>query len=230
MPSKSNKLLRLVEQFQALPKQKELKQAKILLTTIAAQTEAQAESLNQQFGRLVALRGIQEQPELMEAEVQQTLKTLRALSQTLDQQVRTGGTTPKVTGPLDSLTKTTGSISKSIDVAWAAADNDILQTTNALIELTAKYDPAAERTLRLALNRFKALSGPSGADAVADYKEAREALVEARMNLDIPGVVGHFLSDAAKGVGSASGLTHPEVQAFLNSHPSLWPRLTVRLT
>jgi hypothetical protein len=49
------------------------------------------------------------------------------------------------------------------------------------------------------------------------------------MALNIPGVVGKFLGDAARGTGSAKAIADTEVQSFLNEHPALWSKLTVKL-
>ena len=49
------------------------------------------------------------------------------------------------------------------------------------------------------------------------------------MALNIPGAVGAFLGDALRGMGSVEAFADPEVQTFLNEHPVLWSRLTVRL-
>lgn len=230
MPSMSNRLLRLVEQFEALPKQTELKQSKFQLMTIADRAGAHTEAFRKQVGLLNALRDIQGQPELLRAELEQSLKTLRTAAQALEQQVGPGGQAAKITGALDTLSKVEGAISKSIAQAWASADNDILETTRALIELTGKYNASAQRTLQHTLAHFDRVRGSAGPEAVAAYREAREALMKVRTELNIPGAVGRFLSDAARGAGSAEGLLDAEVQAFLDEHPTLWPRLRVTLT
>jgi hypothetical protein len=230
VPAKSNRLLKLVEQFEALPKQTDLKQSKFQLRTIAERTDAHTEALGRQVGRLAALRDIQGQPELLKAELEQSLSALRGVAQVLEQQIRPGGQTAKITGALDTLSKVEGAISRSITQAWASADNHILETTRTLIELTGKYNPEAQRQLQLALTRFDRARGSGDPDAVAAYREAREALVRVWTDLNIPGAVGQFLSDAARGAGSATGLMNAEVQAFLNEHPALWSRLKVTLT
>jgi hypothetical protein len=230
MPSKTNRLLRLVEQFEALPKQTDLKQSKFQLRTIAERTDAHTEELGRHVGRLEALRDIQGQPELLKTELEQSLNALRAVAQTLEQQIRPGGQTAKITGALDTLSKVEGALSRNIAQAWTTADTEILEATRTLIELTGKYNPAAQRELQLALTRFDRTRGGGDPDAVATYREARDALVKVRTELKIPGAVGEFLSEAARGAGSASGLMDAEVQAFLNEHPNLWPRLRVTLT
>lgn len=229
MPTKSNKLRKLAERFEALPRQKELKQAKFQLTTIAEKVGEHADGLKQSFGRIGVLRDVQAQPDLLQEELGQQVKLLRSIAQTLDQQVRPGGQSSRLTTALDSLSKVTKTVSDSISQAWASADNETLETTHTLIELTGKYDPTAQRTLQQALARFKLAGTPSSLDAVAAYREARNALLKARMALNIPGVVGKFLGDAARGMGSVKAIADPEIQAFLDEHPALWSKLTVRL-
>ena len=229
MPIKSNRLRKLAEQFEALPRQKELKQAKFQLATIADKVGEQADALQKSFGRIGVLRDVQAQPDLLKSELGQQMKSLRAIAQTLGQQVRPEGQSSKLTTALDSLSKVTKAVSDSISEAWGSADNDTLETTQALIELTGNYDLTAQRTLQQALARFKSAGTPSSPDAVAAYREARNALLRARMALNIPGVVGKFLGDAARGTGSAKAIADTEVQSFLNEHPALWSKLTVKL-
>lgn len=229
MPTKSNRLRKLAEQFEALPRQKELKQTKFQLATIAEKVGEHADGLKQSFGRIGVLRDVQAQPDLLRAELGQQLKLLRSIAQTIDQQVLPGGQSSRLTTALDSLSKVTKAVSDSISQAWASADNDTVETTETLIDLTGKYDLTAQRTLQQALARFKSAGTPSAPDAVAAYREARNVLLLARTALNIPGAVGKFLGDAARGVGAAKAIADPEVHSFLNEHPALWSKLTVKL-
>ena len=229
MATKSNRLRKLAEQFEALPKQKELKQTKIQLGTIAVNVTEHTESLKQSFGRIGLLRDVQEQPDLLQEELGRHLKAVRSFTQTLDQQVRQDGQTSRLTTALDSLSKVSKAVSDSISKAWNDADSETLETTQTLIALTGKYDIAAQRILQQALARFKSAGTPNSPDAVAIYREARIALMQARMSLNIQGVVGTFLSDAARGMGSITSIADPDIQSFLNEHPVLWSKLTVKL-
>jgi hypothetical protein len=229
MPTDRNRLRNLAGKFEALPRQKELKQTKFQLATITSKATEHAGDLSRSFGRIAVLRDVHAQQDLLRAEIRQQVKSLRSIAQTLDQQVRPGGQSSKLTTALDSLSKVTKSVSDSISQAWTAGDNETLETTQALIELTGKYDLTAQRALQQALARFKLAGTPSSPEAVAAYREARDALVNARMALNIPGVVGKFLGDAARGMGSVKAIADPEIQSFLNEHPELWSRLTVKL-
>jgi hypothetical protein len=104
-----------------------------------------------------------------------------------------------------------------------------MASTEALVGLTGTYDSNAQRTLQQALDRFKKARAPSGQDGVFMYRQAREALMNARLGLNIPGVVGQFLTEALRGSGSIKMVADPQVQAFLNEYPVLWTRLTVKL-
>lgn len=229
MPPNTNALRRLAQQFEALPRQQELKQAKIHLRTTCQKVTENADSLAASFGRIATLREMQEQPTLLAAELAQKVKTLRTTVQILGQQVQAAGGTDRLTGALDTLSKTSKAVSEQVAQAWSTADTEILDATQALIDLTGRYDATAQRTLQQALTRFKATRNPQDAEGVASYRRARAEMQQARMALNIPGKVGQFLSESARGTGSARALLEPEIQAFLQAHPALWPRLTVKL-
>lgn len=229
MPPNTNALRRLAEQFDALPRQQELKQAKIHLSTTGQKVTENTDSLAASFGRIATLREMQEQPTLLAAELAQKVKTLRATAQALAQQVQSGGVPSKLTVALDNLSKVSKAVSEEVAQAWSTADTEILDSTQSLIDLTGKYDPTAQRILQHALAQFKSTRNPKDTEGVAQYRKAREALQQARMALQIPGKVGQFLSESARGSGSARALLDPEIQAFLQEHSALWPRLTVKL-
>jgi hypothetical protein len=229
MATNRNRLRKLAEQFDAIPKQKELKQTKIQFSTIAEKVGEKTDSLLKSFGQVEMLREVQEQQDLLKAEIDQQLKTLRAIAQTLDQQVSEGVVASKITSSLDSLSKVAKVVSETIAQSWASADHEIVETSQALIELTGKYDVTSQLALQKALAKFKSVGSPSGQVSIIDYRNARDALLQARTKLNIPGAVGEFLNDAVRGAGSIKAFSDPEVQTFLNDHPALWTRLTVRL-
>jgi len=228
VPTKSNRLSKLADQLEALPRQKELKQTKFLLATIADKVGEHADGLKKSFGRIEVLRDVQAQPDLLKPELSQQIKLLRAIAKTLNKQASLEGQASKLTAALDSLSKVTKAMSDSITQAWASADKDAVDTTQTLIEVTGKYDLGAQKTLQRALDRFKHASTGSS-DSVSFYREARDELLNSRKALNIPGLVGKFLGDAVSGTGAATDLTNPEIQSFLNQHPKLWSKLTVKL-
>lgn len=230
MPAKRNRLLRLVAQFEALPREKELRQAKIQIGTIADRVLACANSLEESFERVRALREVQMQPDYLRTEIRKELRTARAACQTLEQQVGTGGQPARIPAALENLKNVARLTSEVIDRAWSDVDTDILSTTEALIALTEKFDANVQRSLQQALDRFKNTRGAGGPTAISAYREARDSLMEARLAINLPGNVGRFLTDALRGVGSAQVLLMPEVKAFLDAHPALWTRLSVRLS
>ncbi len=229
MPPNTNALRRLAQQFEALPRQQELKQAKIQLSTTCQKVTENADRLEASFGRIVTLREMQGQPTLLAAELAQKVKTLRTTAQTLEQQVQMAGVTERLTGALDTLSKSCKAVSEQVAQVWDTSDTEILGATQALIDLTGKYDATAQGTLQQALTRFKATRNPQDTEGVAHYRRARAEMQQVRMALNIPGKVGQFLSESARGTGSARALLDPEIQAFLQAHPALWPRLTVKL-
>jgi hypothetical protein len=229
MPPNTNALRRLAQQFEALPRQQELKQAKIHLSTTCQKVTENADSLEASFGRIATLREMQGQPALLAAELAQKVKTLRTTTQILEQQVQAARVTERLTGALDTLSKSSKALSDQVAQAWNTADTEILDATQALIDLTGRYDVTAQRELQQALTRFKASRNPQDAEGVAHYRRARAEMQQARMALNIPGKVGQFLSESVRGTGSARALLDPEIQGFLRAHPDLWPRLTVKL-
>lgn len=230
MQTKPNKLQRLVEQFEALPRQKELKRAKFQLATIADQAEQHTKELKQALGRADILREVQSRPDLLRNEVAALLKALRSQAQVLESYVRSGDSqTQRVTSALDTLAKSTHKLSQEVSEAWTIADDEMLASTEALVSLVGTYDPDAQRRLQQALSGFKGASAPSGQEGVTEYRKAREALLSARLDLNIPGEVGAFLMDALRGTGSVRKLVDAEVRTFLDQHPQLWTRLSVRL-
>lgn len=230
MSTMTNKLLQLAEQFEALPKQKENEQARNQLTTIADRVGLHIQGVMQSLGQIDVLREVLSKPDLLDDEVAKLRKSVRSSAQTLEQQVRGERQTERITVALDTLTKSARAMTEAVSQAWTAADNDVLSTTVALISLTGTYDQATQKQLQQALDRFKRTQGPSGHEGVAAYREAREALMTMRLDLNIPGTVGNFLSDALRGAGSVKMLANPEVTAFLDKHPILWTKLSVRLT
>jgi hypothetical protein len=230
MPVESNRLQKLAQRFEALPRQQELKQAKIQLVTTAQKVGESADSLKESFDRITTLREMQGKPDLLGAEISQTVKKLRTAVQVLAQQIQPAGVSTKLTAALDNLGKTSKAIADQIAQSWDAADAEILNATQVYIELTGKYDSVAQRNLQQALNRFKNSRNPDGQDAVVRYRAAREDLQLTRTALNIPGNVGKFLSDSARGTGSIQALLDPEIQAFLAEHPALWTQLTVKLS
>jgi hypothetical protein len=219
-----------VEQFEALPKQKELKQAKFQFITIADRVGQYTTELQQTFGRVHVLREVQSQPDLLQAEVVRMLMALRSHMQVLESHACSGeGQTPRITSALDTISKSTRAMSQQVSEAWTAADDEVMASTEALVGLTSTYDSNAQRTLQQALDRFKKARAPSGQEGVVAYRQAREALMSARLGLNLPGIVGQFLSEALRGSGSVKMLADPRVQKFLDEYPVLWTRLTVKL-
>jgi hypothetical protein len=229
MGAKSNRLQKLADQFESLPLQQELKQKKIQLLTTTQKVGESFESLEVSFGRISMLREMQLQPDLLRSDIAPKVKTLYSALQTLEQQIKPQGVATKLTAGLDTLAKVSKAISVLISETWDSVDTDMLGATQTLIELTSKYDSAAQQTLQNALTEFKKCRNPDGPEAVARYLATRESLQQARTALNIPGNVGKFLSDSARGVGSISALLEPEIQSFLNDHPTLSSQLTVKL-
>ncbi len=230
MPTKSNRLLKLAKQFEALPLQQQLKQTKIQISTTTKKIDESFEILEKSLARINTLREMQGQPDLLRTEIAQKIKTLRVILNTLEQQIKPQGVTSKLTAGLDSLAKVSKVISEQITQTWDSVDTDILETTQTLIELTGKFDSNSKQTLQKVLSEFNKCRNPDGNDSVARYRAAREKLQEARTALNIPGNVGKFLSDSARGVGSIQTLLEPEIQSFLKEHPSLLSQLTVKLS
>ncbi len=230
MQAKPNKLQRLVDQFEALPRQKELRQAKFQLTAIAERAEQHAIELKQALGRANVLREVQSKPDLLRTEVDALLKGLKSQVQVLESCIRSeDGQTQRVTSALDTLTKSTRRLSQEVTDAWTEADDEILASTETLVSLIGTYDPDAQRRLQRALSNLKSARAPSTQEGVVEYRKARDALLRARLDLNIPGEVGAFLMEALRGTGSVKKLLDTEVRAFLDEHPQLWARLSVRL-
>ena len=230
MGAKSNRLKKLADQFESLPLQQDLKQKKIQLVTTTQKVSESFDSLEVSFGRISMLREMQLQPDLLRSDIAPKVKTLYSALQTLEQQIKPQGVATKLTSGLDTLAKVSKAISVLIAETWDSVDTDMLGATQTLIELTSKYDPTAKQALQHALTEFKKCRNPDGPDAVANYLAARESLQQARTALNIPGNVGKFLSDSARGEGSISALLEPEIQSFLNDHPTLSSQLTVKLS
>jgi predicted nucleic acid-binding Zn-ribbon protein len=230
MPTRSNRLQKLADQFVALPLQQELKQIKIQLNTTTKKIQESSEVLDKALGQVSTLREMQEQPDLLRSEIDQKIKTLYAVLNTLEQQIKPQGVSTKLSAGLDSLAKVSKSISDQISQTSEDVDTDMLETTKTLIELTGKYDPTAKQSLQHFLSEFNKFRNPDGSDSVARYRAARENLLKARTALNIPGNVGKFLSESARGVGSIKTLLEPEIQSFLKEHPALLSQLTVKLS
>jgi hypothetical protein len=230
MSAKSNRLQKLADQFEALPLQQELKQIKIQLSTTAKKVEESIEILDKSFGRIETLREMQGQPDLLRSEISQKIKTLYAVLNTLEQQIKPQGVATKLSAGLDGLSKVSKVISEQIAQTWDAVDTELLESTQTLIELTGKFDPNSKISLQKVLLEFNKCRNPDDGDSVARYRIARDNLQKARTALSIPGNVGKFLSDSARGVGSIQELLNPEIQSFLKEHPSLLSQLTVKLS
>ena len=230
MSAKSNRLQKLADQFEALPLQQELKQIKIQLRTTAKKVEESFEILDKSFDRINTLREMQGQPDLLRSEIAQGIKSLNTVLNTLEQQIKPQSVATKLTAGLDSLAKVSKVISEQITQTWDAVDTELLESTKTLIDLTGKFDPNSKINLQKVLLEFNKCQNPDGTDSVARYRTARENLQKARTALSIPGNVGKFLSDSARGVGSIQELLNPEIQSFLKEHPSLLSQLTVKLS
>lgn len=229
--SQTNKLLRLAGQLEALPKQSALKQGKFLLETIREKATTHATSLSRSFAQLQVLRSIVETPRRLSPELKAQCKSLRVVAQTLAQQAKTSQPDkPKITGALDTLAKQSAAVAESVSSAWDEANRDVIDMTQALIDLTAKFDPATQVRLQTALDAFTSVGKPSDPQVIARYQAARSHLQELRQQVAIAGSVGKFLSEALAGRGSIGSLLSTEVQAFLDAHPVLKSRLTVKLS
>jgi hypothetical protein len=230
MLAKSNRLQKLTDQFVALPLQQELKQIKIQLSTTAKKVEESFQILDKSFDRIELLREMQGQPDLLRSEIAKEIKNLNTVLKTLEQQIKPQGVATKLSAGLDSLAKVSKVISEQITQTWDAVDTDLLESTKTLIDLTGKFDPNAKINLQKVLQEFNKCRNIDGSDSVALYRSARENLQQARTALSIPGNVGKFLSDSARGVGSIQELLNPEIQSFLKEHPTLLSQLTVKLS
>ncbi|WP_434718133.1 hypothetical protein P5W98_00675 [Paraburkholderia sp. A1BS-2L] len=230
MSTRSNKLQRLAKQFEAEPRQTELRQLKVQLATVADSVDQQVRDLMQTFDRLRVLKEVQFQPDLLRDDVDRFLASARTNTQALVRITQANESHhARVSVPLDNLTKSARALADAIRQAWELANQDEVEKTVAFIALTASYDPEAQQALQVALRRFKAVDVANGKSGVSAYCEAREALDHARKSLNIPGAVGQFLQDALHGKGSARMLGDPQVQEFLNKHPVLWTKMLVKL-
>lgn len=227
----TNKLLRLAGELDALPKQTALKQTKFQFETIRDRSSAHATKLSRSFAQLRVLRGVLENPRRLSPELKVPCKSLRVVAQALSQQTRAiQPESQKITGALDTLSKQNTVVAESVSGAWDDANKDVIDMTQALIDLTAKFDTVTQTKLQVALNDFKSVGRPSDPQVIERYRAARAKLQQIRQEVSIPGPVGKFLSDAIGGSGSIGELLSSEVQAFLDSHPILKSRLTVRLS
>jgi hypothetical protein len=230
MQAKPNKVRHLVEQFGALPQQKELKQSKFQLETIANRVTENTNALKETLGQVDVCREVQLQPDMLQSEVTTLLGELLPQAQALKLQVNSRERqSQRVTFVLDKIAKSIQKLSKDVSQAWKAADDQLLESTRAFVELTGTYDPVAQRGLLRTLRSFENALEPSDQEGLATYRQSREALLTAMLNLNIPGEVGAFLMEALRGKGSVGKLTHPEVQKFLEEHPELSARLSVKL-
>jgi hypothetical protein len=229
--SQTNKLLRLAGHLEALPKQSALKQSKFQLETIQEKATTHATSLACSFTQLQVLRSIVENPRRPSPELKAQRKSLRLVAQILAQQANTSQPEkPKITGALDTLAKQSAAVAEAVSNAWDEANKDVIDVTQALVDLTAKFDPTTQIRLQTALNAFKSVGRPSNPEEIARYQAARSHLQELRQQVAIPGSVGEFLSEALAGRGSIGSLLSTEVQAFLDNHTVLKSRLTVKLS
>ena len=226
-----NKLLRLAGQLEALPKQSALRQNKFQLETIREKVTTHATNLASSFTQLQLLRSVIDDSRRLGPELKAPCKSLRLVAQTLTQQANASQSEKsKITGALDTLAKQSSAIAESVSNAWDEANKDVIDMTQALIDLTAKFDPATQLQLQSALNAFRSVGKPSDPQVIARYKAARANLQELGKQVAIPGSVGQFLSEALAGKGSIDSLLSTEVQAFLGDHPVLKSRLTVKLS
>jgi hypothetical protein len=227
----TNKLLRLAGKLDALPKQTALKQSKIQFETIRDQSTTCTATLFHSFAQMRVLRGFLENPRLLRAELTAPCKSLHFVARTLSQQsASVQPDSPKLTGALDTLRKQSTVIAEAVSNVWDETNREVIDTTQALIELTAKFDEATQAKLQVALSDFKRVGIPSDPEVVKRYLAARERVLQIRQDVSLPGPVGQFLSSAMGGRGSIGDLLSPEVQAFLKSHPNLKSRLTVKLS
>jgi chromosome segregation ATPase len=226
-----NKLLRLAGELDALPNQTALKQLKIRLETIRDQSTSCTESLSSSFAQLQMLRGAIADPRRLRAELKAPCKSIRLATQTLSQQAELAQPeSTKLTGALDTLRKQNKVVADAVSGAWDEANKEVVDVTQELIEVTAKFDQATQTKLLVALNDFKRVGRPSDPEAAERYMATRAQLLQIRQELSLPGPVGQFLSNAMEGRGSIGDLLSPEIQAFLESHPILKSKLTVKLS
>jgi hypothetical protein len=226
-----NKLQRLAGELDALPNQTALKQSKIRFETIRDQSTSYTETLSSSFAQLQMLRGAIADPRRLGAELKAPCRSLRLAAQTLSQQAELAQPeNRKLTNALDTLRNLNDVVADAVAGAWDEANKEVVDVTQELIELTAKFDQATQTKLQVALNEFKRVGRPSNPEAVERYTANRAKLLRIRQELSLPGPVGQFLSKAMEGRGSIGDLLSPEIQAFLESYPSLKSRLTVKLS
>jgi len=228
---RTNKLLRLAGELDALPKQTALKQSKIQFETISDRCKTHSTSLSNSFAQLRILRSVLEDPLRLRAELKAPCKSLRLVTQALSQQTKSvQAESSKITGALDTLSKQNKAVADAVSGAWDEANKQVIDMTQALIDLTAKFDEATHMRLKVALDHFKSVGKPTDPKAIERYRAARANLQQLRQEVSIPGVVGKFLSDAIAGRGSIGDISNPEIQSFLDSYPNLRSRLTVKLS
>lgn len=226
-----NKLLRLAGKLDALPKQTALKQSKIQFETISNQSSTYTATLSRSFAQLRVLKDILENPHQLREKLKAPCKSLRVVAQTLSQQVKlVQPESPTLTRALDTLQKQNKLVTESVSNLWDEANEEVIAMTQALIELTEKFDERTQQKLQAALKDFKRVERPSEPEALAAYQSARASLLKTRQEVALPGPVGQFLSSAMEGRGLIGDLLSPEVQTFLESHPNLKSRLTVKLS
>ena len=229
--AKTNKLLRLAGELDALPKQTALRQSKIQFEAIRDNSTTCTETLVRSFDQLRVLRDVLENQRRLRAELKVPYKSLRIVAQSLSQQARSAQPDrPKLTSAIDTLRKQSAAVAEAVSNAWDEANKEVIDMTHALIELTAKFDEATQAKLQAALSDFKRVERPTDPEVVESYLTARARLLQIRQEVSLPGPVGQFLASAMGGGGSIGDFLSPEVQAFLESHPKLKSRLTVKLS
>lgn len=227
----SNRLLRLADKLDALPKQTALRQSKIQFETIRDHSTTCTATLSRSFAQLRVLSGVLENPRRLRAELKASCKSLRSVAQTLCQQARSvQPDRPKLTGAVDTLRKQSAVVAEAVSNVWDEANKEVIDITQALIDLTARFDEATQKKLQVALSDFKRIERPCDPAVAERYLAARAKLLQIRQEVSLPGPVGEFLSSAMDGRGSIVDLLTPEVQAFLTIHPNLKSRLTVKLS
>lgn len=229
-----NRLQRLADRIADLPNQDALRQKKVQLTTIANRAEGSLEEVRDAKQRVVALRAVLEQPQLLVDLIGKQLLTIKRRAQTLSTLVRSADApdAAKVSVPLQGVTDAARVLREAVESEWAAASDVELASAQAFVALAGTYDVTIQRGLQSALDRFRksVKSPPTTADAMVEYRASRNALIAARDAMQITGPIADFLLAAVKGVGDARAIRNDQVRDFLNQHPVLWERLRVGLT
>lgn len=229
---RQNGLRNLEARIKSLPDQERLKRLRDIFRNTQAVAIERRDDLQSALARVKALRTIQGDSHVLEADVSACLLTTKGKAGELDELIAaTSPESNKIGARLDAIKRAITSTNGAIATTWSGICRQYDDRVQALRPLAEKLNPQLIGPIDTLVHLLRSHGGspPTSATALQALLDAIAAFDAAIRSMKIDGPVGKFLRDASTGGADPRSLFEPEIKKYIDDNPALWTALRVAL-